>query len=391
MIAPATTAVVLALGMTFTFAGCANESVKEQVEDPEILIDFSTAVDKATRAENSSASYEWNLEDHHDDFKVWGYKNTNTTTPVFNGEKVASTGSGDSQKWTYTNNRYWDKAATAYYFYACAPYGAPLTFNGSQDSGYFTTTSAHTVEGTNVSPSTKTTTPQSSWKSFTSGDKDLMIAEKCELTSTALTNAYTGYVTLKFIHILSRLNITVKTTDDFLPVTGKTDKVKVTSITIGHMNNSGTFAENTTGVTAEALAAGTTARWTADGDNDYTYTLNYEADQTSKYVIETLVMPQKAGVETIALDGSTTETKPFIKVAYQIISGAESESPKTEDFVAYYNLAKAFGKTGDATLDFNEGWVNTLNLTISPALIKFDATVASWAEATDAGAELKVN
>lgn len=375
------------------FAACSSNDTLREINE-ENLIGFSTVHQKATKAtENSGEDYTWSLSNHHTTFKVWGYKNTSATA-VFNGEEVRWDTSVDPDAWVYTNNRYWDKAATTYQFYACAPYGVtatPFTFNGvtdvaSQGSGYFTIETAYTKVGENVSPKNSTTAVES-WKARNpETDVDLMIAAPATYTGGALTTAYTGKVTLNFIHILSRLNITVKTADGFYPTVETGDKIKVTNITIGHMNNSGTFNENTT-LGDGVLAGGTSARWTATGNHDFSYDINYDATQTANYVIETLVMPQTAGVEEITLNGTkvTTdaETMPFLKIAYSIYNNAENAH---EDYVSYYNLASLFGKTGAETLAFNEGWQNTLNITISPDQIHFDGKVAVWDDATPAGA-----
>ena len=359
------------------FAACSSNDVFKEIAD-ENPIGFSTIAQKATRAENSQESYTWDLKDHHTTFRVWGYKNTSATA-VFNGEEVTYSAS----KWSYTNNRYWDKAATTYEFYAYAPSATGVfTFNGvsgvsTQNAGYFTIGTAYTIAGENVSPKSSTSTVTSWTTAGATTDVDLMIADKAQFTGDALTTAKGSSVTLNFIHILSRLNITVKTTDDFYPKVPTGDKIVVNNITVGHMNNSGTFNESSASGTT--LSNGTSTRWTATGDNDYSYDLNYDVDQDAKYVIETLIIPQTAGCETIALDGTQVvgdlETKPFLKVAYSIYNNNKSAH---EDFVQYFNLATLFEKSGAQVLGFNEGWQNTLNITIQPGVISFDAKVAPW-------------
>lgn len=360
------------------FAACTNEEVMYEVQENLTAIDFTTFAKKATRSENSNQSYEWNLENHHTTFSVWGFKNTSDDL-VFNGETVTYKASGDA--WKYVNNRYWDKAATEYTFYACAPQNGPFTFNGASsaatmEDGYFTIGSAYSKVGENISPKSSGDAVQS-WKTASS-DVDLMIAAECKLTDTGLTNAQSGKVLLQFIHILSRLNVTLKTTDDFYPAVASGDKIKVSNITIGHMKNSGTFDESA--VSGDALSSGTAARWTASGDNNFSYDIDYDVNQDKTYVIETLVMPQQAAIETIALAGDevtgNSEEAPYIVITYTISNYEETAS---EEFVAYYNLASAFGKT-TGTLDFNEGWSNTLNIKIAPNIIEFDAVVAPWAD-----------
>ena len=362
------------------FAACSNNDTLRDVDTQNSVIGFETFAQKATKAENSSSTYSLDLKDHHTTFRVWGYKNTSATA-VFDGEEVSYA----SSKWSYTNNRYWDKAATTYQYYAYAPSTTDVfTFNGvsgiaTQNAGYFTITSAYTKAGQNVSPK-NSTTAVASWSGASATDVDLMIADKAELTAAALTNAMAGKVTLNFIHILSRLNITLKTTDDFYPKVETGDKIVVSNITVGHMMNSDKFDESKASGTD--LSGGTNTRWDASGDKDYSYDINYDVTQAAYYVVEALIIPQVAGVEDISLDGSEItgedESEPFIKIAYSIYNNDKSAH---EDFVAFYNLASLFKTADDGDeyeLAFNEGWQNTLNITIAPGAIKFDAKVAPW-------------
>lgn len=299
------------------FAACSSNDTFKDINNAEgPMIGFSTYAQKATKAENSGENYSLDLKDHHTTFRVWGYKNTSATA-VFNGEEVRY----ESSKWSYTNNRYWDKAATTYEFYAYAPSTTGVfTFNGvtnvaTQNAGYFTIASAYTKAGENVSPK-NATTAKATW-SGANTDVDLMIADVAEYTGSTLTSAMANKVTLNFIHILSRMNITLKASDDFFPKVANGDKIHVSNITIGHMNNSGTFDESD--ASGSTLSSGTHTRWTASGDNDYSYDINYDATQAANYVIETLIIPQTAGVEEITLNGAkvigNTETKPYIKIA----------------------------------------------------------------------------
>jgi hypothetical protein len=50
-----------------------------------------------------------------------------------------------------------------------------------------------------------------------------------------------------------------------------------------------------------------------------------------------------------------------------------------EPYKAVYNLAKAFGSTSDP-IAFNEGYQNTLNITIDAEEIKFTADAFVWAD-----------
>lgn len=397
------------------FAACSDtDAVKEAFDSTGPKIDFATFAQKATRAENSSKDYTLNLEDHHNTFKVWGFKNTSADAVFFN-ETVTHQDADPTatpaiaEGWTYVNNRYWDKNATDYYYYACAPASAttPFVFNGvstdktdataiaaskaSQPNGYFTIPTAYTTVGENVSAYAKSTanpkvasaTKVESWTAAGATDVDLMIADVCHLSGAALTTAYTNTVQLNFIHILSRLNITVKTAANkgFYPEVNTGDKIVVNNITVGHMNNSGTFDESTA-IASGVLAAGTDARWTATGDHEYSYDLAYDVDQTAKYVIETLMLPQALGLETITPDGTEViggnEPKPYLYINYTIWNNGKTAG---QTYEGYYNLATILTKTNtvDASATaFNEGWVNTINITIDPDKINFDANVAQW-------------
>ena len=301
---------------------------------------------------------------------------------------------GYTTKWSYVNKRYWDKAATTYEFYAFAPYNAPFDFNGvsdiaTQKDGYFTITSAYSKAGENVSPK-NSTDPVVVWKNYAETDVDLMIADTCRLSGSALKTAQNGQVTLNFIHILSRLNITVKTVAGFDPDEPKDDSIKVSKITISNMSHAGTFDETQGSVNANALQAGTIARWSPSSNSSYEYPINYKATLDPNYVVEALIIPQQVLSDTINLDGtfpaeSADNTASYIKIEYSIFSYNEEDGSKTaqQDYVAYYNLAQIFRVAKTKYLNFNEGWQNTLNITISPAEIKFDAMVAPWAEEND--------
>jgi hypothetical protein len=372
------------------FAACSTNDNFKVIDNEGPAISFSTYAQKATRAENSNSSYTLDLKDHHLTFKVWGYKNTEEKA-VFNGDSVGYNTA--TNKWSYLFNRYWDKTATTYEFYAFAPEDAPFTFNGvstipTQKDGYFTITSAYNKAGENVSPK-NSGDPVVVWKDNASTDVDLLIADTCRLSGSALTTAQASEVTLNFIHILSRLNITVKTISDLDPTVSTKDSLCVDSIIISNFYHSGTFDETTGSVNANDLQAGTTSRWTKSGTTEeYKYVLDYTATTDPIYVVEALIIPQEIKKDTINLDGTfptgADVNAPYIKIAYSIYSYNAKDGSKStnkEHYTAYYNLAKIFGiATNGDKLAFCEGWQNTLNITISPALIKFDAKVAPWAE-----------
>jgi len=387
------------------FAACADMDNFKEISKTEqgAEIAFSTYTQKATRAENSTSAYgAFDLKDHHETFRVWGYKNTEADA-VFNGDSVGynTSSTNSATKWGYLFNRYWDKTATTYEFYAFAPYDAPFSFDGvssiaTQKDGYFKITSAFDKVGDNVSPK-NAASPVASWKGLTTDNVDLMIADTCRLTDDALKNAQNGKVQLNFIHILSRLNITIKTIDGFDPTVATDDSLCVDSIIISNFAHAGTFSEIQGNVDANQLKAGATERWTSSNVKKYRYDLDYTATTSPIYAVEALMIPQTIVKDTINLDGTyptgANVNAPYIKIAYSIYSYNPQDGSKEtnkEHFTAYYNLAKVFGiKTNDSTLEFNEGWQNTLNISISPATIKFDASAAPWATFKNEDLEIK--
>lgn len=342
------------------FAACSqNEIVDEVVESTPKAIGFTTYAEGQTRAENSQGQYNWNLEDHHKTFNVWAYKNV-SNTKVFNGDVVTHNGT-----WGYDNTRYWDKAATSYEFYAAAPNGFNWVLNTNdnnvQNDDYFTLEDYELV-GDNFNTTAFTDEPTKSFITLTT-DKDLMIADK---KNVANANFYKD-VQLQFIHILSRLNVTIKKEG-----IKDEDKVHLVSLEVYNLNNKGNFKE-------EEITDNTQGhiRWTTNKTTpiNYRYVGNQEVETTAKYAIQALVLPQEVAFESVELDGdgiNLATSKPFIKIVYTITSGTNVET-----FAAYYNLANAFGAT-EGNISFCEGWQNILNITIKPTAIKFDATVAEW-------------
>lgn len=394
---------------TTLFAACVQTDVVTDIPEPQQqAISFETFANKQTRAENtaenSGAAYSGDLSSHHEDFYVWGYKNVQPDAYVFDKKKVSYSNSN----WSYTGLAYWDKAASSYEFYAASPASENIwTLNKNDvnelDDDYFTIgvisqtpaqSSYYTVTTHNAS--TSTTTDQVTTFDCTYKESFKRVANAVDLMIAAPKNVSNGSfgqtVQLEFIHILSRLNITVskdETLDD--------QTVVLKSLTLHKVNNQGTFDESKVPTSPATLGTGTHERWTTNNDVT-TYsslsevTLKYVSNvnptpngaiATPEYMLQALIMPQTAGVENVELDGSKNKdntqneidwTEPYFTIVYTI-----TDNNNTEQFSASYNLASAFGLSA-GSLAFNEGWQNTLNITIKPTAIVFTANTAVWAD-----------
>lgn len=350
------------------FAACSQTEIIDEVADNSTpkAIGFTTFADGQTRAENSGAvGYNWEMKNHHAEYMVYGYKTVGSTNhDVFTGQTVNSTTG------KYTPTKYWDKAASKYGFFACAgDANFTLAKNSTPEDmsdDYFTTTE-YTVLPTNLNATAFGTIQESFMTNF--AGKDLMIADVCNHTSIG------SDVTLNFIHILSRLNVMVKT--DF--TSDANNYIRIKDVEVHNMVANGVFNENADLGTGN-LNDGTTLRWTRSTpttvDNKYNNAGEIiGATATDQYVIQALVMPQTAEYEKININGNDAESsaKPYIKITYSVTTGGVEQPNCTY----YYNLADAFKQT--LGLVFNEGWQNNLTITITPDDISFVGKVAIWA------------
>lgn len=357
---------------------------------------FSSYADPITKAENSNKDYTWTFYNHQNDFKVWAYKNPNSsaTAQVFNGVVIDAKSDGTFDYHTETEARFWDKAATNYEFYAAAPSDGDWTFVSSQITSYetqnkgsFETTS--TLTGVNLRSGTtdqanKVTALAQATSSFKgTADIDKLIAAPCSGTYKTFvepnSNPVKHIVQLDFIHILSKMNVTVKK-DNNTALNAKT--VKLLSLEFFNIKNKGTFKE------AKETADGTAkiSRWEAQAkqqveSKDVTYkfenTDGVTLDNTDKiYFIESLVIPQTIATQSIDYDGTiigssdkvSATSEPYFIIKYSIDG---------EIFESYHNLATSF-KTENDDFVFYEGYQNTLNINIKPERIDFTSDVADW-------------
>lgn len=388
-------------------ASCAqNEMLIENNDTTQVEIGFETyagtqtktkgtEADNPNHTENSTASSKSNLENHHTTFKAWGAKVAGTHQAVWAAASPATV-TYSTDKWVAAPAKFWDKSASQYYFYAAAPSDQSwaLAWKADDDMSDATITLADfKLTGVNVTTAASTTAA-TTWSG--KSDIDLMIASACPVERASYNKTNPDKVNLHFNHILSRLNIMVKKGTSV-----EDSEVSLKELKVYNLKNKGSFDESKAPESkVPKLSAGTVARWadTSSPSVDGTYTpfaiaLTASSKEdgvttTAQYVLETLIIPQNITYQEIDINGKNsvggstdlgTDDQAYIYIKYAI---------DDEEFFGYYNLAKTFKATASSTtVPFNEGWQNTLTITIQPALIEFDADVYDWANYSTAGSQ----
>lgn len=357
----------LAAAATMFTACVQSDLVSEIPQETPQAIGFETFANKQTRAENNQTEYKWALQDHHLNFTVFAGKligdpKVSPITQAVYSNDDNGTVSYSSSAWTASPLKYWDKTATEYYFYAGAPADEKWEFamktDGDYSTGYLTYNN-FTLNGENLADGTNTY--YENWsKDNTKNDVDLMVAAPNTVKRSDYNKPTPENVHMQFNHILSRLSIKVKKGSEI----ASTQDLKLTSLVVYNMKNSGNFDESV----EDADQTPKIARWTT---NVGTYELP-AVEVTGKitdpiYTHQYLVIPQAVKFEDIDTNGTGENKEAYFRIDYTIDG---------EAYYAYYNLAKAFGQ--NVSLNFQEGWANTLTITINPNAIAFDANVSSW-------------
>lgn len=366
--------IVLIAAVAAIFAACSNDIVLRDTElqtDNPKAIGFTSYSEKITRG---NTDVNTNLEYYHDTFQVYGTKKStvdnavqyvfgqspNSANPTVGVlctyQLVSDAVLGD---WKYDNPRFWDKQAN-YNFVAFAPSNAPLKYNYSTADGTgqvgdadneFVTSADYTLTGTNLQTTASTAEKVKGFTGNGGADLDIMISA----TNAQNGSAHDDEVNLIFSHILSKLNVTFAKA-----VALDASTVTVTSVEITNLKEKGSYSQSDYNLFT------TTSGWTTKIVNPSTYKLAYSGSQvlnasagSALYFIESLVMPQ-----TIADDQVTLVAK------YKIESGTYSENYTYE--LDLYDIA--------ALRKFFDGYNYTLNFTIDPDVIKFDASVTLWSD-----------
>ena len=347
-------------------------NIQQNSENDGGAIGFLPFSEKITKAENSNKDYTQQFLTYHNNFAVWGYKERAAAEQIFgtavaNGKSTVGTQvsvSKDDQnviKYEYAPLRFWDKAAKNYDFYAAAPSRndaaddawkwtfnqGTIAANGHMGEGYFTIeTNAFSLTGVNLQ-NTATNALINDFKG--TNDIDLLIADRCVLPQNYYSVAQPSAVNLNFIHILSKLNITISTS---LPAVENQSyyNVDLIGFEVKNIPNSGTFAE-----TAITNAEKKEIRWNLTANSTTNISTNISSENAldvpytnipaqvqdpvpanagnnvyKKYIVESLIIPQSIKYERVALDGGT-HVAVAAKTATPYQSYSEYEAAKHND------------------------------------------------------------
>lgn len=362
------------------FAACSsNDTIKYEYDlfdaQQKNSIGFAAYSSKTTKADDANST---SLQDFYGTFDVYGWKTVNSAySSVFNhvpvgyfgtdtsGPVVYQTGKPSDEwgapftaGWYYQNVRYWDRTATAYQFFAIAPYEAvpapALTVAAGADNINIGSSSAKYDISTEKNLAIVSSKPIADKKYF-GFNKDYMLAEK--------STTQNAKVTFNFHHILTKFNVKITKQDTY---TGSQALV-VKDIKIANLAKNGYFVYSSNM---------TTNGWTTSD----TYSLQVTEDcslndQTTNYSgcywIQTLIFPQTITCAKTEVQSNDTGLNQYLYVKYSIGS---------EVFEAYYDLAYVFNNTlsTGGTYSFAQGSEYTLNLKIGPEPIIFDAQVTAW-------------
>ena len=348
-------------------------NIQQNSENDGGAIGFLPFSEKITKAENSNKDYTQQFLTYHNNFAVWGYKERAAAEQIFgtavDGNSKSTVGTEVSValnnqtnlvEYTYAPLRFWDKAAKNYDFYAAAPSrnnagdAWKWTFNkGTIDAnamggGYFTIeTTPFSLTGVNLqNPATDAL--KNNFKS--TNDVDLLIADRCVLPQNYYSVAQPSAVNLNFIHILSKLNITISTSLTAPDNEHNYYNVDLIGFEVLNIPSKGTFNENAanpgdnkkwirwTLSTGEGTTTSISTGLTSSNAVDVPYTNTAAQDPVpangntvyKKYIVESLMIPQAIKYERVALDGGT-HGEVLAKTATPYQSYSEYEAAKHND------------------------------------------------------------
>lgn len=363
---------------------CVNTDTFREVSDPaESAIGFSTFANKQTKAENSTATDKYGLENYNTHFKVWGYKNAKNAAGTAYEDTYLFGKTGDtypgtvvqysSSAWVYSPLRFWDKSAKYYRFFAASPANKNWVYTSTADEEKLALND-FIISGANRVLTGASGEVVDKPLGFSANDYDVIdskatlsnLNDEDLMISTDITDwqTYNGTaVNFEFNHILSRLNIGVRKSQDLADYVVKLKTLEIHNlvkkasfnedISILDNTNAGLYDNTTTTETAKSvlLQKGTYARWTpaASGSRFTDNTMKYYVENNNtvvpleikavepgtgsadqyRYVFQGLVIPQVVNyTATVAstaasgfkMDGSNADnnSNPYLVIDYEI-------------------------------------------------------------------------
>ena len=341
---------IITAATALVFAGCSdNDILKNDINErngvSDGAISFNAVTEKVTRAENSTALYTQTFFNHQESFQVWARKSNQPKQEIFDGVKVKVEKSGTNYTYTYAPERFWDKLAPKYNFYAAAPartttddwywtfHGEGITTDATLDKGYFSIDKKYALNEVNLKHKDNGGASTGLEKVFkgvkvsnedSNTDVDLLIAAPAEVAQTYYNIATPNAVNLNFIHILSKLNVTIKTSlGTVTPTDGSpahTYDVKLLAFEVKNIPNVGKFNENPNNLSTNNKQI----RWRLINPDSYktgiltgiqgldnqnnistgAVSVPYDPTEAQKlYIIESLFIPQEIKYQRVALDG----------------------------------------------------------------------------------------
>ena len=340
--------IYLLLAATAVLGACSESDVIKEVVENEVAIGFNGGfVDNATKAISGNNHGEMNatltsgvsegtLCTDGNTIEVWGWKTTkgtSTNTKIFDNQTVTYTASStqSTTKWVYTPLKYWDKTAS-YKFYATAPKGAftmPDEDDATPTDRKFQATDIPAVQVLinkdcdnliKTAYNTDTDVPGTASTAI-----DYLVADVVACSAGAANqgnDATDKDVDFTFKHILSKLNVNVKTTDAFNNSGEKYPQIKLTKLTLS-------FGEYTPAT--ESTSASWSNLWYDTNDK-------YQFDQTTAGAVmpfggtnpdtwtitdddnSAVASPTDNSYISFQEDESTTATGSTPKVAKQLLS-----------------------------------------------------------------------
>jgi hypothetical protein len=356
---------LLILAAAAAVVACSKNDVANDIEYPELLIGFSDShIGKQTKA--GEIIGKTGLEQNGNTMEVWGWKTvTAGTSRVFNNQQVTynTSSTQTTTNWEYSPLKYWDMEASNYSFYAVSPYSTKFAIN--ETSRIISATGVETVQvladknGASQVTSTNTSAI------------DYLVA--AIVSKKPKGNADDKDVSFTFYHILSKLTVKVKTSDNFNHSESEYPHIKLTGLSIKLQGMCPNYTQKTAGsVTADASTGDT---WAGTEMSETSYTCFAVGGSVAAQLLTNNADNGEIASYLIAPTATGATPATFTYKA-------------TVDYDIYYSSSErehftATDKAISTLTSFVQNTDNTLTITIDPKAIYFDVTsVTDRAEGT---------